>query len=135
MDILVIDGQGGKLGVALVSMIKSRYENVEIMAVGTNTIATSAMLKAGATYGATGENPVIVACKKAKVILGPIGIICANSLFGEITPKMATAVCKSEAQKILIPVNKCNLSIIGIKDAPYSEYINSCVEELKHYID
>ena len=96
MKIVVIDGQGGSLGKAITEKIKSRY-NCEIYAIGTNSIATSAMLKAGADCGATGENPVIVNSRDADVIIGPIGIIAANSLLGEITPKMAAAIAFSEA--------------------------------------
>ena len=104
--ILIIDGQGGQIGSQL---IKSIIEyDVEIMAVGTNSTATNAMLKAGAKNGATGENPVIVGCKTADIIIGPIGIVIADSLYGEITPKMAIAVGQSNAKKILIPINKCD---------------------------
>ena len=107
MNILVIDGQGGMLGSQLVKEIASNFPAVKITAVGTNAVATASMLKAGAANGATGENPVIVGARKADVIIGPIGIVIADSLSGEITPKMATAVGQADAIRILIPMNKC----------------------------
>ena len=103
MKILVIDGQGGKMGAALTDQIKKNMPDVEVVAVGTNSLATSAMLRAGADAAATGENPVVVNCTWADVIVGPIGIILANALWGEITPKMAAAVSECVAKKILIP--------------------------------
>ena len=111
MKILVIDGQGGKMGAALTDQIKKNMPDAEVVAVGTNSLATSAMLRAGADAAATGENPVVVNCTWADVIVGPIGIILANALWGEITPKMAAAVSECVAKKILIPVNRCSVSV------------------------
>ena len=91
MNILVIDGQGGQLGCQIIKAIVAKYPKAEVMAVGTNAVATAAMIKGGAKKAATGENPVIVACRKADVIIGPIGIVIADSLFGEITPQAAIA--------------------------------------------
>ena len=91
MNILVIDGQGGQLGGQLIKSLKSNFKEINIIAVGTNATATATMLKAGANQASTGENPVVVACRKADVIIGPIGIVIADALFGEITPKMAVA--------------------------------------------
>lgn len=133
MKIIVIDGQGGKLGKMLVEQLKRCLDD-EIIALGTNSIATSAMLKAGADEGATGENPVIWNAKYADIIIGPIGIIIANALLGEITPAMAQAVSQSSAQKILIPVNKCKNTVIGVKDMSYGDYIKEAVEMLKTFI-
>ncbi len=116
MKILVIDGQGGGIGRQLVTAIKNNCKDGEITAIGTNSIATSAMLKAGADVGATGENPVIVGCRNADVIVGPIAIVVADALYGEITPKMAVAVGQSSAKKIFIPVNHCNNYIAGVPD-------------------
>ena len=113
MKIVVIDGQGGKMGRSVIEQLKSSYPNMEIYAIGTNSIATAAMLKAGANYGATGENPAIVNSQDADLIIGPIGIVMANSLLGEITPAMASAIASCKAYKILIPVNRCNHLIIG----------------------
>ncbi len=127
MRILIIDGQGGGLGKLLVSSLKDT-ENVRITAVGTNSIATSAMLKAGAKEAATGENAVIVACRTADVIVGAVGIAIADSLLGEITPAMANAVGGSTAQKILIPMNKCDITICGCGGKTMAAYVSEAAE-------
>jgi len=132
--ILIIDGQGGKLGKQLIEAIKTRVKNVEITAIGTNGIATATMLKGGADYAATGENPVIVACRNADIIIGPIGIVIADSLMGEITPKMATAIGQSNALRILIPVNKCDNIIAGVPDLSMSALINDTINKLIEFI-
>ena len=129
MKILVIDGQGGKMGAALTDQIKKNMPDAEVVAVGTNSLATSAMLRAAA---ATGENPVVVNCTWADVIVGPIGIILANALWGEITPKMAAAVSECVAKKILIPVNRCSVSVVGVQDKTLSEYVRDAVAMLKN---
>ena len=108
MTILVIDGQGGKLGKTLVENIKKSFPHLEIMAVGTNSAASDAMRRAGADRVATGENPVIVACRSAQIIVGPIGIAIADALMGEISPAMANAVASSNAYRVLIPMNLCS---------------------------
>lgn len=131
MKVVVIDGQGGKMGRMIIEQIKSAGIDCEIMAVGTNSAATTLMLKAGADQGATGENPVIVACRKADVIIGPVGIVIADALAGEITPKMAEAVGQSDAKKLLIPVNLCNNIVVGIKQLPMSKLMEEAVEMLK----
>ena len=123
MNIVIIDGQGGQLGVQLIQKIKSNQIDSTITAIGTNAIATSSMLKAGANVGATGENPVIVACRKADVIIGPIGIVIADSLHGEITPKMALAVGQSDAVRILLPMNKCDNIVAGTSSLSTSTII------------
>ena len=130
MKVVVIDGQGGSLGKALVEGVKG-LEGCEIYAVGTNSIATSAMLKSGADFGATGENPVVVNCRDADIITGPIGIIAADSLLGEITEKMAAAVAKSNAAKVLIPVSRCSVTVAGVRDMPMGELIKIAVEKIK----
>lgn len=131
MNILIIDGQGGKLGAGLVSAAKEKYPQANVTAVGTNAIATAAMLKAGASQGATGENPVLVACRKADVIMGPIGIVTADALLGEITPAMAAAVGTSSARKILIPMNRCEIRVIGVKDLTMNEYVSLAIKEIE----
>lgn len=133
MKILIIDGQGGKIGKLLTEQIKKGCPGSEITAIGTNSIATSAMLKAGADQGATGENPVLVGCQRADVIVGPIGIVLADALLGEITPAMAQAVNDSPAYKVLIPVNRCNHHIVGTQNASLSDYIRMAVEEINSY--
>ena len=130
MKILIIDGQGGRLGKLLIEKIKSDKPSLELIAVGTNSIATSVVLKAGADMGATGENPVVVNAKNADVIIGPVGIIVANALMGEVTPKMACAVGESEAFKLLIPVNKCNNYIVGTKNIGISDLVNEAAGKL-----
>ena len=131
MNIVIIDGQGGKLGAALVSAVREKYPQANVMAVGTNAIATAAMLKAGASQGATGENPVLVACRKANVIMGPVGIVTADALLGEITPAMAAAVGAAGARKILIPMNRCDIRVIGVKDLTMNEYVSLAVKEIE----
>lgn len=134
MKILVIDGQGGRIGKMLVEKIRQDFPSLGLIALGTNSIATSTMLRAGAEEGATGENPVVHNAKSADIIIGPIGIVLANSLLGEITPAMATAVAQSSAQKILIPMNRCKATIAGVQEAPLSEYIRIAVEQLGRLI-
>ena len=131
MNILIIDAQGGGFGKQLVCAIKREFPEISITAVGTNSVATGAMLKAGADHGATGENAVIVGARKADVIAGPIGIVIADSLYGEITPKMALAVAQSDAKRILIPFNHCDNIIAGISDLSVGRLIQSAVEEIK----
>lgn len=128
--IVIIDGQGGKIGALLTSRLKREAGPYELYALGTNSIATAAMLKAGANLGATGENPVVVNCRDADVIVGPIGIIAADSLLGEITPAMAVAVGQSRAQKVLLPINRCNNYIVGVQDLPIPELIETAVRHI-----
>ena len=130
MKITIIDGQGGKIGKALIEHLKKRHPEQELYAIGTNSIATSAMLKAGADYGATGENPCIVNAQDSDIIIGPVGIVFANALLGEITPAIATAVGASKAFKILIPMNRCNHYIVGCEEAGISEYIRLACEKV-----
>lgn len=129
--ILVIDGQGGKIGCLLIEQIKSKKINCEIFAIGTNTIATTNMIKSGADYGGTGENPIVANCKNANIILGPIGIVIADSFIGEVTPAMAVAVGQSYAKKILLPINKCNSYVVGTNSLPISELINLAVLQIE----
>ncbi len=132
MKIVIIDGKGGKMGSAVVDRLaKEKMSDWEIFAIGTNGVATSAMLKAGADFGATGENPVIVASRDADFIVAPIGIVIADSLLGEVTPTMAVAVGQSKAYKIFLPVNRCNHYIAGIKDSSITEYIEEIAEQIK----
>ena len=134
MKVLVIDGQGGGLGRQLVAAVKAGYPDVEVLAVGTNSAATGAMLKAGADMAATGENSVEDACRKADVIMGPVGIVIADSMLGEITPRMAAAVGQSQAGRILIPVNMCDNIVVGIADLPMTKKVESAVEALADFM-
>ncbi|MBQ2227959.1 MAG: DUF3842 family protein [Firmicutes bacterium] len=130
MKVLVIDGQGGKMGRALVENILKQNIPCELVAIGTNALATEAMLKGGATAAATGENPVVVNAKDADVIAGPMGIIAANALLGEVTPSMALAVSESRALKVLIPVNRCGIFAAGTEDKNPAQYIESAVRKI-----
>lgn len=131
MKIVVIDGQGGRIGSLLIEKLiekrKTSAYPAEVIAIGTNSIATASMLRAGADAGATGENPVLVNCRDADYILGPIGIIAADSLLGEVTPAMAAAAASSPAEKILLPVNKCNLHVAGIPDLNITSFIEEAI--------
>ena len=130
----IIDGQGGKMAQMLIERIRAAAIPCRIIAIGTNSIATSAMLKAGADAGATGENPVLVACRTAEIIVGPIGILSADSLLGEITPAMAVAVGQSTAQKLLLPVNICNNIVVGTQNLSLSRLLDEAVEMLRTMI-
>jgi len=131
MKILVVDGQGGGIGRQLVAQIKQVFPDVRLIAVGTNTIATAAMLKSGADNAATGENAVLVAARKADVIVGPLGIVVADSLGGEITPAMANAVAQADAKRILLPFKNCDNVIVGVNDFTLGNLIQQTVEELR----
>lgn len=135
MNILIIDGQGGGMGKQLVEAVKANCRNIVITAIGTNSTATSAMLKAGADYVATGENAVIVASRTADIIVGPVGIVVADSLLGEISPAMAVAVGQSGAKKILIPVNLCNNIIVGVSDLSMAKLLDCVVDQIKKISD
>lgn len=128
--ILVIDAQGGGIGKQLVAAIRQAVSGVVITAVGANSAATSAMLKAGADRAATGENAVVVACRHADVIVGPVGIAIADSLLGEITPAMAAAVCQSGAKRVLIPVNHCDNYIVGVPEQPIGDLVTAAVQKV-----
>ena len=138
MKIVIIDGQGGRMGSLLIEKLKAsalfadasakQEQDLTLVAIGTNSIATAAMLRSGADAGATGENPVLVNCRDANIIAGPIGILAADSLLGEITPAMATAIGQSSAEKVLLPVNRCCHHVAGVKDLPLQELIAEAVE-------
>lgn len=130
MNILVIDAQGGGIGRQLVAAIKAGLPQARVTAVGTNTLATSAMLKAGADLAATGENAVVVNCKRADVIVGPIGIVIADALLGEVTPAMACAVAQSSAKRVLIPINHCDNIVVGVGNLNTGKLIQDALEEL-----
>jgi len=134
MKILVVDGQGGGVGRQLAVQIKQAFPDIQLMAVGTNTIATSAMMKGGADNAATGENAVLVAARKADVIVGPLGIVVADSLGGEITPAMANAVAQSNAKRILLPFKNCDNVIVGVSDYTLGNLIQLAIEELRKII-
>lgn len=134
-NILIVDGQGGRLGSQLVQAIAGRFPQVRISAVGTNAMATAAMIKAGAHQAATGENPTLVACRKADVIIGPIGMVIADALYGEITPGMAAAIGQADAERILIPINKCENMVAGVSDQPLSALIDDALKKLAQFLE
>ena len=130
MEILVIDGQGGGLGKSVITALRKNIHSSRITAVGTNSMATGAMMKAGADQAATGENPVIVASRRADVIIGPLGIAVPDAMLGEITPRMAQAVADSNALRLLIPVNQCNNIVVGTRDCSMGDMIDEIVEHV-----
>ncbi len=128
--ICVIDGQGGGIGSAVIRKLKDFFgENVEIVALGTNAIATAQMLKAKANRGASGENAIVQTAGKVDVIIGTIAIIMAHSMMGEVTPKMAEAVADSPAKKLLIPLSQENIEVVGISTVPLPHLIENLIEE------
>ncbi len=131
LNVMIVDGQGGMLGKQMVEAVRKMIPNADITAIGTNTLATASMLKAGADNAATGENPVLVASRSADIIVGPIGIVIADSLLGEVTPKMAAAIGQSPAKKILLPVNKCDNIIVGVGNKSTSALIAEAVETIR----
>ena len=129
--VLVIDGQGGGLGRQLTAALAAGCPDIELTAVGTNSIAASAMLKAGTVRAATGENAVVVNCRHADVIVGPIGIVIADALLGEITPAMAAAVCQSGAKRVLVPINHCENYVVGVPEQPVSQLVSAAAQKVK----
>ena len=134
MKIVVIDGQGGNIGKQLVKSIKDNFKDVYIRVIGTNSTATANMLKGGADEAATGENAVIVGCDAADIIVGPIGIIIPNALLGEVTEKMASAISKSKAEKVLIPLNKCDVLIAGVQNKSTGELLQDAISMINDII-
>ena len=128
---MVIDGQGGGLGRQLVAAIKARLPQVTVLAVGTNSAATTAMLRAGADQAATGENAVVVGSRSADAIVGPVGIVIADAMLGEITPQMAMAVGQSQAGRVLIPVSQCDNIVAGAQGQPMAKLVQSAVDALE----
>ena len=134
MNILVIDSQGGGMGRQLVGAVKEQIPQAHVTAVGTNSAATAAMLKAGPDAAATGENAVVVGCRRADVIVGPIGIVIADSLYGEVTPVMAVAVGQSLARRVLIPVNHCDNIVAGVEEQSLGSLIESAIRHIRELV-
>jgi len=134
MKIAVIDGQGGGIGKHITKEIRSAFgDSVEILALGTNSIATLMMLRAGANEGATGENAIIQNVSKVDVITGTVAILAAHSMLGELTPAMAEAIGKSRAIKFLLPINRVGINIVGVKDEPLPHQIEKLISQLKEF--
>lgn len=131
MMILVVDGQGGGLGRLLVRELKGAFPQAEIAAVGTNSTAANAMMKAGADFAATGENAVVVNCRHADIIVGAVGIVIADSMWGEITPSMAQAVGQSDARRVLIPINLCSNLVVGVAEMSMSKLVQAAVDTVR----
>lgn len=128
MRIAIIDGQGGGIGKLIVEKIRTAFGNeIAILALGTNALAASLMIKAGANEGASGENAIVFNVPKVDIIIGTIGLVCANSMLGELTPLMAQAISESPAIKVLIPLNRCNIQVVGLKDEPLPHYIDDAI--------
>ena len=130
MKVVIIDGQGGRLGRLLVEKVKTRLPQAKIYARGPNTGPTAAMLKAGADFGATGENPVVRNVMDADGVLGPVGIVVADSILGEITPAMAESVGSCRAKKFLVPMNSCGVVVAGVEELPLPVYVSQAVDAL-----
>jgi hypothetical protein len=132
MMIMVIDGQGGGIGAEIIKGLRQELgAGLEILALGTNATATSRMMKAGANKGATGENAIVRTSQMADIIMGPLAVIISNSMMGEVTPRMAEAVCSSHAQKILIPLTQENIRIIGIVVEPLPHLVDLAIKVIK----
>ena len=131
MKILIIDGQGVRVGRLLIEALRARLPQAEITAVGTNAMATQAMLKAGPHHSATGENSVVVCCRSAQLIVGPLGLVLADALLGEITPSMAAAVGQSAAIRVLLPVNRCATQVAGVPVLTRVQLIEAAVDKIE----
>ena len=135
MKIAVVDGQGGGIGKAIVERIKTtKLPGVEILALGTNSTATGQMLKAGADLGATGENAIIHNMNRVDLVVGVMAVLAANSMMGELTPAMATAIGNSKAEKILLPISRCGITVVGVKEAPLSGYIEEAIQKITELV-
>lgn len=135
MKIVIIDGQGGGLGKLLVEKLKETSFDCDIYAIGTNSIATSTMLKGGADFAATGENPVVRNVMDADAILGPVGIVVAHAILGEVTPGMAEAVGGAKGKKFLVPMNGCGVVIAGVQEVKLQEYVEDAIAQLCKYME
>lgn len=132
MKVAVVDGQGGGIGKAITEKLRKEFgERMEIFAFGTNALATAALLKAGANEGATGENAIIQNMSEMDIIVGPLGIIVAHSMLGELTPRMAEAIAKSKARKLLLPINRVRIDVIGAKAEPLPHLVNELLLQVK----
>ncbi|MDD4565390.1 MAG: DUF3842 family protein [Eubacteriales bacterium] len=134
MRIAVVDGQGGGIGRAIVDKLKTALPEVEVIALGTNSAATGQMLRAGADDGATGENAIAHNMKSVDIVVGVIAIINANSMMGELSPKMAQAIGESRAFKVLLPINRCNIHVVSVEDAPLSVHLDNAIRIIHEYV-
>lgn len=133
MNIAVVDGQGGGIGKAITEKVKKAFPEFNVIALGTNAVATGQMLRAGADEGATGENAIIHNMNHVDVVIGVIGILNANAMMGELTPGMAAAIGGSHTYKILLPVNRCHIHVVSVEDMPLGDHIDNAVKALAEY--
>lgn len=132
MRIGVIDGQGGGMGKVIIDRLRREFhDKVEILALGTNSLATAAMLKAGANEGATGENAIIYNANEVDWIVGSLSIIVANSMLGELSPNMAAAIASSKAKKLLLPIHRSNIEIIGVTAEPLPHLVEMLLTHIR----
>ncbi len=132
MRLAIVDGQGGGIGATIIKGLRQVIgQDIEILALGTNSTATSRMMKAGANRGATGENAIVTTCKKVDLIIGPISIIMADSMMGELTPAMASAISSSEARKILLPLSQENVILVGASGEPLPHLVQEAIGRIK----
>jgi hypothetical protein len=136
MHIAVIDGQGGGMGRVIIDKMRQGFrDNIEILALGTNALATAAMLKSGANEGATGENAIVYNVNEVDLIVGSLSIIVANSMQGELTPRMAEVIASSRARKMLLPIHRSNLDIIGLQTEPLPHLVEALIVQVKKYME
>lgn len=129
-SICVVDGQGGGIGAAIIKRLKSLFEEkVEVVALGTNAIATAQMLKARANRGASGENAIVVTAPQMDIIIGSVGIVMADAMMGEVTPKIAAAIAAAPARKLLIPISQENVVIVGALSVPLPHIVDALIDE------
>ena len=133
--IVVIDGQGGRLGKMLIEEVRARLPQAELLAIGTNAVAASAMQRAGAVHAATGENPVVRGVMDADVVLGPLGIVVAHAILGEVTPKIAEAVGGCRAKKFLVPMNSCGVVVAGVQELSLSAHVRQAVDRAVEFLE
>lgn len=134
INVAVVDGQGGGIGRAIVEKVKKAFPELNVIALGTNAVATGQMLRAGADEGATGENAIIHNMQHVDIVLGVIGILTANSMMGELSPAMASAIGGSHTYKILIPINRCHIHVVSVDDVPLGVHIDNAIAALENYI-
>lgn len=134
MRIAVVDGQGGGIGRAIVEKLRAAMHDVEIVALGTNSAATGQMMRAGADDGATGENAIVHNMKYVDVVVGVIAIINANSMMGELSPRMAQAIGESRAYKVLLPINRCNIHVVSVEEVPLAVHLDNAVRAIKEHV-
>ena len=134
INVAVVDGQGGGIGRAIVEKVKKAFPELNVIALGTNAVATGQMLKAGADEGATGENAIIHNMQHVDIVLGVIGILTENSMMGELSPAMASAIGGSHTYKILIPINRCHIHVVSVGDVSLGEHIDNAIDALSEYL-